>query len=49
MGAILLAVAGMDAGPWEERFRALAPGRDIRVWQASAGGPSGIADPSEFS
>ncbi len=49
MGAILLAAAGMDTGPWEESFRALAPGRDVRVWRASMGGADGIADPADIA
>ena len=43
MRAILLAVTGLDAAAWEERFRALAPGRDIRVWPQRVGDPAGIA------
>ena len=39
MGAILLAVTGLDPKPWEERFRALAPRRDIRVWPERVGEP----------
>ena len=49
MGAILLAAAGMDAGPWEARFRALAPGREVRVWRASMCGADGIADPAHIA
>ena len=43
MGAILLAVTGLDPKPWEERFRALAPGRDIRVWPERVGEPGKVA------
>ena len=42
MGAILLAMTGLDPRPWEERFRALAPQRDIRVWPDRAGDPADI-------
>jgi glyoxylate/hydroxypyruvate reductase len=49
MGGILLAAAGMAAGPWEEQLRALAPSRDVQVWRASAGGPWGIVDPAEVA
>ena len=41
MGAILLAVTGIDPEPWERRFRALAPHRDLRVW------PERLGDPAE--
>ena len=43
MGAILLAVTGLDPKPWEERFRTLAPRRDIRVWPERVGEPGEIA------
>ncbi len=43
MGAILLAVTGLDPKPWEERFRALAPRRDIRVWPERVGKPGEVA------
>ena len=43
MGALLLAVTGLDPKPWEERFRTLAPRRDIRVWPDSVGEPAEIA------
>ncbi len=43
MGAILLAVTGLDPKPWEERFRALAPRRDIRVWPERVGEPGEVA------
>ncbi len=41
-GAILLAVTGLDLQPWQARFRALAPGRDVRVW------PNGLGDPARI-
>lgn len=43
MGAILLAATGLDPKPWEERFRALAPSRDIRLWPERVGDPADIA------
>lgn len=43
MGAILLAMTGLDPGPWEERFRTLAPKRDIRLWPERLGDPSDVA------
>src|SRR5499425_2676727 len=43
MPAILLAVTGLDAQPWEERLRALAPQRDIRLWPQRLGDPADIA------
>src|SRR5215469_9947108 len=43
MPAILLAVTGLDAQPWEERMRALAPQRDIRLWPQRLGDPADIA------
>jgi glyoxylate/hydroxypyruvate reductase A len=42
MGAILLAVTGLDSKSWEARFRALAPRRDIRIWP-ELGDPADIA------
>jgi glyoxylate/hydroxypyruvate reductase A len=32
MGALLLAIDGMDPKPWEMSLRACAPERDLRVW-----------------
>jgi hypothetical protein len=32
--AVLLAVTGLDPSSWEQRFRALAPQRDVRLWRA---------------
>jgi glyoxylate/hydroxypyruvate reductase A len=43
MSAILLAVTGVDPTGWEERLRALAPRRDIRVWPQRLGDPADIA------
>ena len=36
MGAILIAVTGIDPKAWQERFRTLAPQRDVRGRSASA-------------
>jgi glyoxylate/hydroxypyruvate reductase A len=43
MSAILLVISGWDAAPWERRFRAAAPGRDIRTWPNQVGNPADIA------
>jgi glyoxylate/hydroxypyruvate reductase len=43
MGAILLAVTGLDPSPWEARFRALAPRRELRLWPERVGDPADIA------
>jgi glyoxylate/hydroxypyruvate reductase A len=43
MPAILLAVTGLDPQPWEERMRALAPQRDIRLWPHRLGDHADIA------
>src|SRR5215475_4334577 len=43
MSAILLAVTGIDPQPWEERMRALAPQRDIRLWPQRLGDPADVA------
>src|SRR5262245_28239485 len=43
MTAILLAVSGIDPKGWEERLRALAPQRDIRLWPQRLGDPADIA------
>jgi glyoxylate/hydroxypyruvate reductase len=43
MPAILLAVTGLDPQPWEERLRALAPRRDIRLWPQRLGDPADVA------
>ncbi len=43
MNALALVIAGWDVAPWEARFRAAAPGRDIRVWPDRLGNPDEIA------
>jgi glyoxylate/hydroxypyruvate reductase A len=43
MTALALVITGWDAGPWEKRFRAAAPGRDIRVWPDRLGNPADVA------
>ena len=43
MPAILLAVTGLDLQPWEERLRALAPQRDVRLWPQRLGDRADIA------
>ena len=43
MPAILIAVTGIEAQPWEERLRALAPQRDIRLWPNRIGNAADIA------
>jgi glyoxylate/hydroxypyruvate reductase A len=40
--AILLAVTSWDPKEWDQRFRALAPGRDIRLWPDRIGNRSEI-------
>jgi glyoxylate/hydroxypyruvate reductase A len=40
MSNILLAIMGLDAKAWEERFRALAPGHEIWSWPESFGDPA---------
>jgi len=42
MSAFLLAISGWDVAPWERRFRAAAPGRDIRTWPDRVGDPADI-------
>jgi len=42
MSSILLAIMGWDPKGWEQRFRALAPQYDIRVWPDGVGDPAGI-------
>jgi glyoxylate/hydroxypyruvate reductase A len=42
MGAILLAVRGLDASQWEQRFRRLAPERELRIWPDRIGDPASI-------
>jgi glyoxylate/hydroxypyruvate reductase A len=43
MPAILLAVTGIDPQPWEERWRALAPRRDVRLWPDRLGEIADVA------
>jgi glyoxylate/hydroxypyruvate reductase A len=43
MGAILLAVTGIDPQPWERRFRSHAAARDLRVWPERVGQPGDVA------
>jgi glyoxylate/hydroxypyruvate reductase len=43
MSAILLAISQWDPQGWDERFRALAPGRDIRRWPDRVGNPADVA------
>jgi len=43
MPAILLAVTGLDPQPWEQRLRALAPQRDVRLWPQRLGDPADVA------
>ncbi len=43
MSALLLAIAGWDPAPWERRFRAAAPKRDIRLWPDRIGNPADVA------
>ena len=42
MGAILLAVTGLDPTSWEARFRTLAPQRDVRM-------PTRLGDPADIT
>ena len=41
--AILLAITGWNPTEWDARFRALAPGRDIRLWPDRVGNKADIA------
>jgi glyoxylate/hydroxypyruvate reductase A len=43
MTALALVIAGWDVAPWEKRFRAAAPGRDIRLWPDRLGNPDDVA------
>ena len=43
MNALALVITGWDVGPWEQRFRAAAPGRDIRLWPDRLGNPDDVA------
>lgn len=42
MTAILLAMTGMDSAAWAERFKALDPTREVRIWP-NIGNPADIA------
>jgi glyoxylate/hydroxypyruvate reductase A len=43
MPAILLVIRGMEPEPWAERFRTLAPDRDVRLWPDHVGHAADIA------
>jgi glyoxylate/hydroxypyruvate reductase A len=43
MTALALVITGWDVAPWERRFRAAAPGRDIRLWPDRLGNPDEVA------
>jgi len=42
MATILLAIMGWDPKGWEQRFRALAPQHDLRIWPDEIGDPADI-------
>ena len=42
MSNILLAIIGWDPKGWDQRFRALAPQHDIRIWPERVGDPADI-------
>jgi len=42
MATLLLAIMGWDPKGWEQRFRALAPQHDLRVWPDEIGDPADI-------
>jgi glyoxylate/hydroxypyruvate reductase A len=42
MSTILLSIIGWDPKGWEQRFRALAPQHDIRVWPENIGDPARV-------
>ena len=42
MSTILLSIIGWDPKGWEQRFRALAPQHDIRIWPESIGDPARV-------
>lgn len=42
MSTILLSIIGWDPKGWEQRFRALAPQHDIRVWPENIGDPAKV-------
>jgi glyoxylate/hydroxypyruvate reductase A len=43
VAAVLIAVTGLDPSSWEQRFRALAPQRDVRLWPDRRGDPAEVA------
>ncbi|MBO0755636.1 MAG: glyoxylate/hydroxypyruvate reductase A [Bradyrhizobiaceae bacterium] len=43
MSALLLAITRWDPKEWAERFRALSPARDVRLWPDHVGDPRDIA------
>jgi glyoxylate/hydroxypyruvate reductase A len=43
MNALALVITGWDVAPWDKRFRAAAPGRDIRLWPDRLGDPDDVA------
>ena len=43
MKPLALLITGWEVGPWERRFRAAAPGRDIRIWPDRLGDPAEVA------
>jgi glyoxylate/hydroxypyruvate reductase len=43
MSAVLLAVTGLDPTSWEQRFRMLAPRRELRLWPDRRGDPADVA------
>jgi len=43
MTALALVITGWDVGLWAARFRAAAPGRDIRLWPDRLGNPDEVA------
>jgi glyoxylate/hydroxypyruvate reductase len=43
MAAILLALRGVDVREWEQRFRLLAPERELRFWPDRIGDRAGIS------
>jgi len=43
MTALALVITGWDVDPWEKRFRAAAPGRDLRILPDRLGNPDDIA------
>jgi glyoxylate/hydroxypyruvate reductase A len=43
MGAILIAVTGIDPTQWQRRFQTLAPQREVRLWPQGVGDPANVA------